>query len=144
MQRSKTTTDLGVLAQVAGEAIRTAPVDKRRSTKHSNSQPTLRPTATSANSHPKLVVDRRAMQLASRVRIVRAAVIGPSGARRPSVLRRTAVRSSHPQTRGRPTSYKSMNSRRSQRHHRSSPHSRTAREAKSNSLSHSGLWEKYI
>ena len=65
MQRSKTATDLGALAQAAGAAIRTAPVGKRRfskqhpSAKHNNSQPTHRPIAISTTSHPTLV-DRRA------------------------------------------------------------------------------------
>jgi hypothetical protein len=65
-QRSKTATDLGILAQAAGAAVCTAPVDRRRSNttqqhlsaKHSNSQPIPRPTATSTTSHPTLVVDR--------------------------------------------------------------------------------------
>ena len=54
---------------------------------------------TSTTSHPTLVVDRRAMRLASRARrIVKVSVMGPSGARRPSDTRRTAARPSHPQT----------------------------------------------
>ena len=40
------------------------------------------------------------------------------------------TRPSHPQTKGKPISYKSTDSRRSQRRHRSSPHSRTGREAR--------------
>jgi hypothetical protein len=53
MQRSKTATDLGALAQAAGAEILTAPVGKRRSNmqhpyaKHNNLHPTPRPIVTS-------------------------------------------------------------------------------------------------
>ena len=116
-------------------AIHTAPVGKRRSSmqypsaKHNNLQPTPRPITTSITSHPTLVVDRRATRLANLARIARALVTGPSGARHPSVTRRTAARPSQPQ---------SMDSRRSHRHHRSSPYSRTPREARPSSWSRSG------
>jgi hypothetical protein len=127
--RSKTATDLGVLAQAAGAVTFTALADKRRSsmqypyTKRSKSHPIPRPTATSTTSHSILVVDYRATEHANPVRTARAPVMEPSGAHhRPSATRRTAARPSPQQTRGKPTSYKSMDSRRSQRRHRSSPH----------------------
>ena len=120
--------DPGALKQVAGAVTRTAPTGKCRSSKqhlsvkHSNSQPPPQPTAESTTSHPTLVVDRRATRLASRAIIVLAPVTEPSGAHRPSVLRRTAARHLYPQTRGRPTLSKSIDICRSQRHHHSSFH----------------------
>ncbi len=143
-QRSKTAMDLEVLARAAGAVTLTTLADKRRSSmqhpyaKRSNSHPTPQPTATSTTSHPILVVDRRATETANPARTARAPVMGPSGANLPSATRRTAARPSHQQMRGKPISYKSMDSRRSQRRHRSSPHSRTARGTRSSSLSHSG------
>ena len=101
--------------------------------KRNSSHPTPRPIPISTTtSHQILVVDHRATELASLARTTRAQVMGPSGAQHhPNAMRRTAARpSSHQQTRGKPTSYKSMDSRRSQRRHRSSPNSRTAREAR--------------
>ena len=149
MQRSKTATDLGALAQAAGAAILTAPVGKRRFNmqhpyaKRNNSHPKSRSIVTSTTSQSILVMDRRATRLASLARIARAQVMEPSGAHHPSATRRTAARPSHPQTKGKPISYKTMDSRRSQRRHRSSPHSRTAREARSSLSNHSGKWEGY-
>ena len=143
MQRSRTATDLGALAQAAGAAILTAPADKRRSSmqhpcaKRNNSRSIPLPTVISTTSHPILVVDRRATGLASLARTTRAQVMGPSGAHHQSAMRRTVARPSHPQTKGRRISYKSMDSRRSQRHHRSIPHSRTAKGARSNLSNHS-------
>ena len=139
--RLKTATDLGALAQAAGAATLTAPAGKRRSrsnkqhpyAKRNSSHSTPRPIPISTTCHQILVVDRRrATELASLARTARAQVMGPSGAQHhPNAMRRTAARpSSHQQTRGKPTSYKSMDSRRSQRRHRSSPNSRTAREAR--------------
>jgi hypothetical protein len=110
----------------------------RRHAKRCNSHRTPRPTATSTISRPIMVVDRRVMEPSSLVRTARAQVMGQSGAHHPSATRRTAARPSHPQTKEKPISYKSMDSRRSQRRHCSSPHSRTARGTKSSLLSHSG------
>jgi hypothetical protein len=149
MQRSKTATDPGVPEQAAGAVTLTAPTGKHRSNtqhlyvKRNNSHPTPRPIAASTTSHPILVVHRRATRIASLATIARAQAMGPSGAHHPSATRRTAARPSPQQTRGKHTSFKSMDIRRSQRHHRSSPHSRTERVARSSSSSHSGQWERY-
>ena len=100
MQRSRTATDLGALAQAAGAAILTAPADKRRSSmqhpcaKRNNSRSIPRPTVISTTSHPILVVDRRATGLASLARTTRAQVMGPSGAHHQSAMRRTVARPS--------------------------------------------------
>jgi hypothetical protein len=125
-------------------ATLTAPAGKRRSNKQHpyakrrNSHPTPRLTATSTTSRPILGVDRRATELVSLARTARVQVMGPSGAHRPSAMRRTAARPSQPQTKGKPISYNSMDLRRSQRRHRSSPHSRTARGTRSSLSNHSG------
>jgi hypothetical protein len=144
MQILKTETDLEALAQAVEAAIPTALAGKRRfNTQHpyakrNNSHPIPWPTVISTTSHLILVVDRRATKPASLARTARAQVMEPSGAHHPSAMRRTAARPLHQQTKGKPTSYKSMDSLRNQLHHRSSPHSRTARETRSSLSNHSG------
>ena len=131
MQSSKTATDLEALAPAAGTATLTAPTGKQRSVRQAQQLA----SNTSANSNINYQSSNTATSLA---KTARAQVMGPSGAHHPSATKRTAARPLHPQTRGKPTLYKSMDSRRSQRRHRSSPHSRTARGTRSSLSNHSG------
>jgi hypothetical protein len=90
MQRLKTATDLGALKQAAGAAILTASEDNRRSN-HTPSATTRIQYLGQQQHRPILAVVRRATEPASLARTARAPVMGPSGAHRPSAMRRTAA-----------------------------------------------------